>query len=383
MKRWMLYFAACFVLLCTALHAQDITGQWQGTLKLQQDFRVILVLAKDNGALKGTMYYNIDHAAQPIKVSSISLDGSTFKFDNEIADLFNGGTYEGKLSADGNTITGTWTTERSTPNPLVLVRANKTTAWEIPAPPPPPKLMPTNADPSFEVATIKPNDSGATHMQARGVNGRNFIARANSLEDLITYAYQVQARQIVGGPSWMSSDRYDIDAVPDVEGAANVEQLRSMIRKLLADRFQLKFHKETRDMSAFVLTVDKGGAKLAHTQFNDPLPSIGYGPAKGGVTLRTRNSTMLDFTNFLQEFVLDRPVVDHSGLHGRFDFTLTFLPDETQFNGHPPFGKLADGVEPASSLFEALQQQLGLKLSPEKTAVDVIAIDHVEKPSPN
>jgi uncharacterized protein (TIGR03435 family) len=245
--------------------------------------------------------------------------------------------------------------------------------------------MPADADPSFEVATIKPNDSGATRLQHLRWNGHDFNTTATSLEDLIVFSYAVQAKQIVGGPSWMSSERYDIVAIPDVEGQPNMEQQRIMVRKLLADRFQLKFHKETRDMSAFVLTVDKGGAKIAHTELNGPMAGFGMRPATGGLTLTMNNGTMQDFTSFLLQMVvmLDRPVVDNTGLRGKFDLTLTFLPDETQFNGRPPIGKLADGVEPAPTLFEALRQQLGLKLSPEKTAVEVIAIDHVEKPSPN
>lgn len=377
MKRWMQCLAGCFLVLCSALHAQEITGQWQGTMKTPNDLRIILVLTKENGALKASMY-SIDQLAQPFQASSVSLEGSTFKFAINLI----GASYEGKLSADGNTITGTWSQALST-LPLVLVRATKATAWEIPAPPPPPKLMPADADPSFEVATIKPNDTGATGMQALTIDGRNFRTRASSLEDLIAFSYEVQAKQIVGGPTWISSDRYDIDAVPDVEGAPNPEQVRSMIRKLLADRFHLKFHKETRDLSAFVLTVDKGGSKLSPTQLNGPLPGFGMRPATGGLMLIVHNATIPEFTSFLQSVVLDRPVVDHTGLQGKFDFTMTFLPDETEFNGHPPVGKLADGVEAAPSLFEAARQQLGLRMMPEKTAVQVIAIDQVEKPSPN
>jgi uncharacterized protein (TIGR03435 family) len=267
--------------------------------------------------------------------------------------------------------------------PLVFNRATKETAWEIPAPAPPPKLMAADADPSFEVATIKPNDSGATSMQQLTLNGRNFQTRASSLADLIAFSYEVQAKQIVGGPDWISTDRYDIAAVPDVEGAPNPQQLRSMIRKLLADRFQLKFHRDQRELSAFVLTVSKSGEKLTPTQLSGPLPGIGMRPATGGLTLIVHNGTIGDFTGFLQELVLDRPVVDRTELKGKFDFSVTFLPDETQFNGHSPVKKLADGVEAAPSLFEALQQQLGLKITAEKTSVDVIAIDHVEKPSAN
>jgi len=377
MKKLMFSLVACVAMFGTALRAQSVTGQWQGTLKTDKDLRIVLVVKKDDVKLSATMY-SIDQGAMPIKASSVSLDGSTFKFGVDLI----GGSYEGKLSDDGNTITGTWT-QGSKPSPLVLVHATKETAWEIPAPPPPPKLMPENADPSFEVATIKPNDTGATQMQQLTLNGRNFQTRASSLQDLIAFAYEVQAEQIVGGPDWMSKDRYDIAAVPDVEGAPNPQQVRTMIQKLLVDRFQLKFHKEKRELSAFVFTVGKGGEKLTSTQLTGPLPGIGMRPATGGLTLIVRNGTIHDFIGFLQTLVLDRPVVDHTDLKGKYDFSVTFLPDETQFGGHSPVPKPADGVEPAPALTDALLSQLGLKLSTEKTAVEVLAIDHVEKPSAN
>ena len=204
--------------------------------------------------------YSIDQGAMEIKASSVSLDGGTFKLAVDMI----GGTYEGKLSADGKTITGTWT-QGPTPIPLVLTKATKETAWEIPAPPPPPKLMAADADPAFDVATIKPNDSGATSMQQLTLNGRDFQTKASSLSDLIAFAYNVQAKQIIGAPEWTERDRYDIAAVPDQEGAPSVEQLKIMVRKLLAERFQLKFHDDKRDMSAFVISVGKGGEKLTPT----------------------------------------------------------------------------------------------------------------------
>ena len=259
MKRWTLFFIAFVVLVGTTVRAQDAVGTWQGTLKAQKDLRTILVVTRDNGKLKASMY-SIDQTPIEIKASSVSQDGSTFKYTVDLI----GGSYEGKLNQDGKTITGEWM-QGSTPLPLVFTRATKETAWEIPAPPPPPKLMPADAKPTFEVATIKPNDSGATSMQQLTINGRNFQTRASSLQDLITFAYQVQAKQIVGGPSWMSTDRYDIAGIPDVEGVPNPEQVRMMIRSLLADRFQLKFHRDKRDMSTFVLTVAKSGEKLTPT----------------------------------------------------------------------------------------------------------------------
>ena len=374
----MLWIVVLAALAGGVLRAQDFTGNWQGTLKTGKDLRLILVVAKDDGRLKAQMY-SIDQTAQPFKVSSISQDGSAVKF---AVDLI-GGTYEGKLSADGNAIVGTWT-QGATPLPLNLARATKENAWEIPAPPPPPKLMAADADPSFDVATIKPNNSGASSMQQLTINGRDFKTVNSSLADLIQFAYNVQSKQIVGAPDWIDKDRYDVAGTPDQEGAPSVEQLRTMIRKLLADRFQLKFHHDKRELSAFVLTVGKSGQKLTPTQLKGPLPGIGMQPGKSGPMFVLRNATIPDFTGFLQLLVLDRPVVDQTGLTERYDFTVTFTPDDSLFNGHPPpFPKPADGVEPAPGLFEAIQQQLGLKLAAEKTQVSVIAIDHVEKPSAN
>jgi uncharacterized protein (TIGR03435 family) len=380
MKKLMLGVAMCLALLFASLKAQEtdrIVGTWQGTLKVQKDLRLIMVLSRDDGKLKATMY-SIDQGAQPLKASSASLEGGILKVSVD----FIGATYEGKVGPDGNTITGTFT-QGPTPTPLIFARATKETAWEIPAPPPPPKLMAADADPSFDAATIKPNDTGATSMQRLTIQGRKFQTIASSLEDLICFAYQVQGKQIVNAPAWLSTDRYDLEAVPDTDGAPSADQLRSMIRKLLADRWQLKFHNEKREMSAFVVSPGKGGAKLTATQVTGPLPGIGLAPAKGGVSIMIRNGTMGDFTDFLQSAVLDRPVVDHTELKGRYDLKVTFLPDDSQFNGHSPFAKPADGVELAPSLTEAMQQDLGLKLTAEKTAVAVLSIDRVEKPSGN
>ena len=382
MKRLMLCLMALVALMGVSLRAQgttDITGNWQGTLTPPngKELRIIMALTRDDGRLKATMY-SIDQGGQPIKANSTSLDGASFKFAIDMI----GGTYDGRLSADGKTITGTWT--QGTPAPLNLVRATKETAWEIPAPPPPPKLMAANADPSFDVATIKPNDTGATSMQGLNVRGRNFSTRASSLGDLIGFAYNVQIKQISGGPDWMTKDRYDIAAVPDVEGIPNGDQLRSMIRKLLTDRFKLTFHHEKKEFSAFVLSVAKDGPKLTISESKNPLPGLGFGPGKGGLGCRVNNGTMAEFTSFLQQLVLDRPVVDETGLTSRYDFNFVFTPDDSQFNGHPPqLPKAADDVEAAPSLFEAVQQKLGLKLEAKKAMVDVIAIDHVEKPTAN
>jgi uncharacterized protein (TIGR03435 family) len=379
MKKLLLCLLSFLVLTNPALRAQssDITGDWQGTLKAGKDLRIVIKFAKDDGKLKATMY-SIDQGGQPIKANTAMQDGSAVKFAIDMI----GGSFEGKVSGDAKSIVGTWT--QGNPLPLVLVRATPETAWEIPAPPPPLKLMPADADPSFDVATIKPNDSGVPQMQQLTIRGRDFKVVNGSLGDLIAFAYEVQAKQIAGGPDWIDRERYDIAAVPDIEGAPSLTQLRSMVRKLLADRFKLTFHHDKRELAAFVLTVAKAGQKLTPTQATGPLPGLGFGAGKNGLTLHVQNGTMANLAGFLQSTVLDRPVVDQTGLTGKFDISLLFLPDDSLFNGHPP--KLpppTDRADTPASLFDAFQQQIGLKLSPEKTAVDVIAIDHVEKPSAN
>lgn len=366
--------------------AHDIAGTWQGTLHAGRDLRTVVKVTKESGSYKGE-FYSLDQGAQPIKLDSVTLQGSDVKFVLNMAGL----TYDGKLSADGNTIDGS-SHQGGNALPLVLTRATPETAWEIPKPVPL-KLMAADADPNFEVATIKPNNSNATSMQALIINGRKFMTRASSLADLISFAYEVQAKQVVNAPDWLEKDRYDIEAVPEQEGVPNPQQLRTMIKKLLADRFKLTFHHDQREMSAYVLTVSKEGQKLKETQLKGPLPGIGIQPAPGGITLNLVNAKISDFTGFLQSLVLDRPVVDKTGLQGNYDMRCTFTPDDSQFGGHPPqFPSPAnnagasgsDVATPAApSLYDVLQQELGLKLAAEKTAVDVIAIDHVEKFSAN
>ena len=379
MKRILVCIIALGALLGSTLWAQNMAGDWQGTLDTGKPTRLVLRIAKGDTTWSGKAFVFVEQGALPMMVSPVTLEGSTFRFSIDQM----GSSYEGTVSADGNSIVGTMTGGRQ-PQPLTLLRATKETAWEIPAPPPPPKMMAADADPSFDVATIKPNNSEATRMMQLTLNGRNFRTRASSLGDLIAFAYEVQEKQIVGGPEWLNKDRYDIDAVPDREGAPSGQQLRMMIQKLLADRFKLTFHHDKRELSAYVLTVGKNGNKLTPTESKGSLPGINSRPGPNGLTLNMANATVGDFTGFLQIMVLDRPVVDKTGIAGRFDYDVTFTPDDSQFHGYPPkLPEKTDKSEAAPSLIEAIQKQLGLKLDAEKTPVDVIVIDHVEKYSAN
>jgi len=264
---------------------------------------------------------------------------------------------------------------------LVTMAGNGLVA-EAQTPATPPKMMAADADPSFEVATIKPNNSAVPIMQDLRIDGRRFVTRNSSLGDLIAFAYRVQVKQIVGAPDWLNQDRYDLTGVPGGQDTPSMTQVGVMVQRLLEDRFKLKFHHETREMPAYVLTVAKNGPKLTPPASPGPLPTIGFRPAPNGLTLLDLNGTLSAFASVLQIMVLDRPVVDQTGIAGRFDVQVTFTPDDYEFKGQrmvPPM----DPASAAPSLFDAVQQQLGLKLSTQKAQVDVISIDHVEKPSPN
>jgi len=376
-KKMLSWVVAFVTLWGSALCAQDIAGNWQGTLQApDRSLRTILKVSKTDKGGWSAKFYSIDQGAQAINVPAVTVDGSTFTFTIDQI----GGSYVGKLSADGSSVVGTWT-QGSMPLPLTLVRATKETAWEIPAPPPPPKMMAADANPSFDVATVKPSDPN-NQGKGFGVRGRNFSTRNTSLVDLIEFAYDVHAKQIVGAPDWVDKDKYDIAAVPDKDGTPSYEQWKGMLQKLLAERFKLTFHKEKRELSVYVLTVGKGGPKnITKSESTAPGFSIPIHPAPGGIMMSMINATMTNFAVFgLQSGVLDRPVLDQTGLTDKFDFNVTWTPDDSQFGGHM---KVPPSDNPAPNLFTAIQEQLGLKLEAVKAPADVMVIDHVEKPSEN
>ena len=372
----------------TAPHqTTDITGDWQGFLEFPSNgtqpgakLRIVLRIAKSPDGSLTALNYSIDQSSEPAHTSAVTLTGRTFRYTIPAY----GAGYEGQLSADGNAITGMW----NKTNPLNFVRATKEAAWEIPAPTPATKPMAADADPSFSVATIKPSTADANSKYFR-VYDRRFMTHATSLADLIEVAYGVHSTQIVGAPSWVSEDRFDVVGVPDAEGEPNAGQWTGMLQKLLAARFQLKLHHDKRAVSAYVLSIAKSGVNAQPGQKNlipsdstNPLPGLEFQPVPGGLLLPARNAALAQFAAMLQAIVLDRPVIDQTGIPGKFDFQLTFMPDDSQFNGHPPAVPSATN-NAAPNLFDAIEQQLGLKLQPEKTPVDVLVIDHVEKPSEN
>ena len=362
------------LLSAVAPHAQtqNLAGQWQGALQVGKELRLVFILAPtgQGNALSATMY-SIDQGAQSI-AATVTVQGGTVRLSVAPAGI----SYEGKLAADGNSIVGTFTQGPGN-LPLTLTRANKETAWALPAPP---KTMAADAPTAFEVATIRPSNPDA---QGRGITmrgPREVLTINTPLGYLIEFAYNVNTRQVIGGPSWMASDRYDVVGRPLAEGLPNERQLRAMIRSLLEDRFKLAIHREKRELPAFALVVGSSPKLTKNDSNPNGLPGLGFrAPGALGVV----NATMGDFVSVMQSNVLDRPVVDRTGLQGRFDFTLNWTPDESQFRGMglqlPP--PSADAKLPG--LFTAIQEQLGLKLESVNAPVEVIVIDRVERPSEN
>jgi len=364
----------------------DIVGTWQGTLKIAAnadhpaiDLRLVFKISRtDAGGLKAA-WYSIDQGGQPLPVETANFQDGVLKFKITLVPR----SYEGKMSADGKSIAGTWM-EDTTPIPLPLARATPETEWSIPTPPPPVSPMAADANPSFEVATIKPSKPG-TQGKGFGFRAGHFVTLNTDLNDLIAFAYGRHPKQIVGAPDWFGTDLFDIEAKPDAEGRPSMKQMATMAQKLLEDRFQLKYHHEKRELSVYVISVAAGGPKMTKTTSapNDPQ---GFAfRALGDLTVRNQNMT--DFAQWMQNGVMDRPVVDQTGLTDRYDFQLKWTPDESQFAAFRSVGALVppptDSATAPPLLYTAITEQLGLKMGPAKVPVDVIVIDHAEKPSAN
>jgi uncharacterized protein (TIGR03435 family) len=256
-----------------------------------------------------------------------------------------------------------------------MVAANGTAGQ---APSPSATAPATTAAPEIEAATIKPVKEPNPNMMHDRTEGRRLTMRYTSLRDLMMMAYEVDPRQIAGGPAWVATDEYDVDLVV-AEGVQVNQCEEAVLAELMADRFQLRFHREQRMMAVYVLEVAKGGPKLKAADANGVENS---GCEHLGVC-SFRKRTLANFARFMQFVVMDKPVVDKTGIAGTFDFELKWAPDESQFNGMGFRVPVPDGTAPLPGLFTAIQEQLGLKLEPQKIPAEVLVIDHVERPSEN
>ena len=367
---------ATTMLLCAfsaTLVGQDLAGTWQGTLSTPAaQLRIVLKLTRAaDGTFEGQLF-SIDQGAQPRTMNPITLDGRVVRWKVDALSA----TYEGTFTPDGNGINGSIT--QNAPQPLNFVRATPQTAWTIPEPAAPPAAMAATADPGIEVAAIKlsPPD-----IRGRGIGFRGATLNVTNynLLNAITFAYDVHEQQIVGSPSWKSTDRFEIVIKPDTPGQPNARQVRRLIQKVLTERFQLAFHTEKRELSVYTITQPANTThKMTAAAPVSNLPTLRY-PRAG--LLPARNATMTELAQSLQTAVMDRPVINQTKIEGRFDFTLDWMPDETQFASFGQPSQVPETGKP--NIYEAFWEQLGLKLEATKAPADIIVIDKVEKPSEN
>jgi uncharacterized protein (TIGR03435 family) len=221
---------------------------------------------------------------------------------------------------------------------------------------------------SFEVASIRP--ASADEIGISGEDGRNGQLKMwnVSLKRCIRYAYTIPEDQILGGPKWIDQAGYDILAKAD--HPATEPELLTMLQPLLADRFRLQLHRETRTVSGYALTVAKGGIKATVA---DPGRHSG---GNGGPGFIDSTVSQVSGLTIRLTALLGRPVVDMTGDNRKFDFHLRWTPDDTRTDTD-------SATSDRSSLFTALREQLGLKLESRKVPADVLIVDHAELPRDN
>jgi uncharacterized protein (TIGR03435 family) len=240
-----------------------------------------------------------------------------------------------------------------------------------------PAQQPPGTPLTFAVATIKPSPSNA--LAVTQIRGNRFATEGTTFVDVFKYAYNVHPDQVVGGPEWLRTKKFDILGDPETEKRPTSDQMKIMVQQLLAERFHLAMHHEQKVLSAYAVVKSADTPKLTKST-SDPsgIPVVGYDP---GGELEVANATMANFATFLQRFVLDRPAVDRTGIAGHFDLALRWTPDNFRTGGKP--GESQEDASGPPGLFTAIKEQLGLKLQPTKAAVDVFVIDQVEQPSEN
>ncbi len=374
MKVFMRSIVLALVLLSAGLaaQAQKLDGQWQGTLNLGPGLRLVVVIATNATGGYSSTFYSIDQAPNPIP-STITVQGGAVRIAVAVASI----TFDGKLSPDGNSIVGTFV-QGPNSTPFTLARATGDAAFPIPAPP---KSLAADAPMTFEVATIKPSDPASRIGPGITMRPPDVVTFNTTLGYLMGFVYDMHARQIVGAAPWVESEKFDIVGRPQAAGVPNLSQFRALLRNLIEERFQLKTHRETRNLPAYAVVVGSGGPKMSRNETNPNGPPGAGGKGLGVMVFS--NTTMSDFATVMQGNILDRPVVDRTGLQGRFDFTLSWTPDESQYRQAgiqvPPAP--ADAKLPG--LFTAIQEQIGLRFESVTAPVEVIVIDGVARPSEN
>ena len=221
---------------------------------------------------------------------------------------------------------------------------------------------------AFDVASIRPNHSGSTDSNVDSTAGGRLTVTNETLRELIKLAFSVKDYQISGAPGWIDSERYDIVAKTASAVKLSLEDEKSLLRALLADRFAMKSHLETKEGIIYRLRIGKDGSKLTpHDDGTGTKARTSCGHLLGGRVTTGVLATMLSRQ-------LEHDVTDDTGLPGKYDFQLDWTPDAVACPG-------ASADQP--SIFTAVQQQLGLRLESAKGPVETLIIDHIQVPSDN
>jgi uncharacterized protein (TIGR03435 family) len=242
---------------------------------------------------------------------------------------------------------------------------------------------------TFDVATIRLSDPDPIRMingvpsggRGGGINalagGNGYTARNIPVKLMISLMYRIPMRQIIGGPEWLNSDHYDIEA--KVDGTYSIDDLHIMFQNLLADRFNLKFHIEKKEGNIYALMLDTPGSKMkVNDSPQDYKIPMNYGP-EGAVGIRVPMPYLCWWLG-QQLQNSNRPVINLTSLDKNYDFTLSYspeLPPDVSRDNLPP------EVRDRPPIFDAVKQQLGLKLVAQKGPVDYYVIDHIDRPSDN
>ena len=228
----------------------------------------------------------------------------------------------------------------------------------------------------FEVASIRLHPPPINRMAMFSTSGTSLTAEAFSVIELVLYAYDLKGFQVSSSQDSsfdLYQTMYDIQAKAEGEGIPTKDEFRAMMRDLLADRFQLKFHMEKKEQPVYTLVVGKNGSKLKESS-PDSVFSGHHGVNGRNSQIDLVHAPADEIVRAIRESGLDRPVLDRTGLKGTYDVRLTYTP-EFRINSGVELGDV--------SVVDAVQTQLGLKLEPQKAMIEILVVDHVEKPTGN
>jgi uncharacterized protein (TIGR03435 family) len=221
--------------------------------------------------------------------------------------------------------------------------------------------------PAFDVASVRSSEGGGSRRENVQVSPGSLSMRNVTLKSAIRWAYHVMDYQVTG-PDWINFERYDISA--KAADAAGDKELQLMLQALLAERFKLALHRETKELACFVMVAAKGGLKFHESQLTEGEPVLN--PDKARLTVDVKGVPATQFVEMLSS-ILRAPVINNTGLSGRYDATVhlsKFLPDGSGKEG---------SFDPISTILLGLQEELGLKLESKKMPLDLLIVDHAEK----